>query len=262
MFDPSMTQDGSNHAYHAGMSSASALVQLERLDALAARLATGGSHTVAELATGLSVSPRTLARDLQLLRQRGAVIDSESGPGGGVRLSRASPSLAPLSLRESQAIELLLAMAASEALGLSLTGELAGVRAQLARAFAPADRTRIGALRQRIRVGTPVSAQVQQTRLPERPRVRRAVHTALVRYLRLKLAYTAGDGRRTQRQVEAHALLMAWPFWYLLAWDVERQAVRTFRLDRIESAEVTTAHFRPMPLQVFWDHCEGVGIAL
>lgn len=244
------------------MSSASALVRFERLDALAAQLAAGGSHTVAELAAGLGVSPRTLARDLQLLRDRGAMIDSASGIGGGVRLARESPSLAPLSLRESQAIELLLAMAASEALGLSLTGELAGVRAQLARAFAPADRAGIGALRQRIRVGTPVSLQVQQTRQPERPRVRRTVHAALARHLRLTLTYTAGDGRRSQRQVEPHALLMAWPFWYLLAWDVERKAVRTFRLDRIDSAVVTHEHFRPMPLQVFWDHCAGAGIAL
>lgn len=238
------------------------LVRLERLDLLAARLSEGNPQSVADLATALHVSKRTLARDLRLLRERGVMIDSERGPGGGVRLARESPSFAPMNLRESQAIELLLAMAASEALGLCLTGALTGVRAQIARAFTPADRARIKALRQRIRVATPVSSKVQQTRLQERPEVRRAVYTALIRNHRLRIAYAAGDGARSRRFVEAHALLLAWPFWYLLAWDQDRNAVRTFRMDRIERADLTEETFRPKPLQLFWDHCDAVGVTL
>ncbi len=244
------------------MSSASVLARLERLDLLAARLAEGGSHSVANLATSLRVSKRTLARDLRLLRERGALIDSEHGPGGGVRMARESPSFAPVSLRESQAIEILIAMAASETLGLGLTGALTAVRAQIARAFRPSDRARIHALRHRIRVATPVSAKVQQTRLRERPEVRQVVHAAFVGNQRLTLAYVAGDGVRSRRSVEAHALLLAWPFWYLVAWDLDREGVRTFRMDRIERAELTGEAFRPKPLHLFWDHCEAVGATI
>jgi predicted DNA-binding transcriptional regulator YafY len=244
------------------MSAASVLVRLERLDGLAARLAEGRSHSVEELAALLGVSKRTVARDLQLLRDRGTLIDGERGPGGGVRLARDSVSYAPLSLRESQAIELLIAMAASEALGLSLTSSLSNVRAQIARAFAPSARARIDSLRRRIRVATPVSEEVQQTRQPERPGVRHAVPAAFVRSLRLKLTYAAGDGARSDRRLEAQALLLAWPFWYLIAWDMDRAAPRTFRLDRIERAELTEEVFRPRPLQMFWDHCDAVGVTL
>lgn len=238
------------------------LTRLERLDTLAALLSDGLPHPVPELADEMCVSERTIARDLQLLRQRGLLLESTSGHGGGVRLSRDSFHSSALLLREGQAVELLLAMAASEALGLSLSAELAGVRSQLARAFAPADRARIRELRQRIRVCTPVSDTVRQTLRTEGPRVRHMVHTAFVHYQRLAIAYQALDDRRSQRCIEPHALLLAWPFWYVLAWDLDRNAVRTFRMDRIDGAELLDERFLPRPLPSFWAHCEGVGFSL
>jgi predicted DNA-binding transcriptional regulator YafY len=262
MFRPWLPEHGSEVAHNAAMVSAPLLTRLERLDALAALLADGMSHAVANLAQSLHVSERTLARDLELLRRRGWLIESASGHGGGVRLPRDALPASALVLREEQALELLLALAASEALGLSLSTGLAGVRAQLARAFAPADRARIRALRQRIRVCTPASDPVRHTQRPERPRVRHLVHTAFVRHRRLAITYRAVDGRTSRRRIESHVLLLAWPFWYVLAWDLEREAVRTFRLDRIEQADLLEEPFRPRPLQPFWDHCEGAGFTL
>lgn len=244
------------------MSSAPLKNRLERLDALAALLGDGVPHTLAELSQSLKVSERTLARDLRLLRDRGWLIDSTSGPGGGVCLSRDSAHSSSLLLRETQAVELLLAMAASEALGLSLSVELVGVRAQLTRAFAPADRVRIKTLRQRIRVASPASESLRQTLQKERPNVRSAVHAAFVRHQRMSISYKAIDGKVTQRSIEPHALLLSWPFWYVLAWDTDRSAVRTFRMDRMERAELLEEPFRPRKLQIFWDHCDGVGMTL
>ncbi|MGO9838616.1 MAG: helix-turn-helix transcriptional regulator [Polyangiaceae bacterium] len=48
----------------------------------------------------------------------------------------------------------------------------------------------------------------------------------------------------TTRVVEPHYLLLAWPAWYLLVWDHLRDAIRTLRLDRIESARVTAKSFQ------------------
>lgn len=257
-----LTQHGSEYAHNGKMSSLSFQNRLERLDALTAALADGAPHSVAELAHALKVSDRTLARDLRLLRDRGWLIEGASGHGGGVRLSRESAPSSALLLRETQAVELLLAMAASEALGLSLSVELAGIRAQLARAFAPADRVRIRTLRQRIRVSTAASETVRQTLRSESPSVRRVMHEAFVHYQTLAISYRAMDGRRTQRHIEPHALLLSWPFWYVLAWDLERNAVRTFRLDRIQSAELLYKPFRPRPLQLFWNHCDRIGMQI
>jgi len=36
---------------------------------------------------------------------------------------------------------------------------------------------------------------------------------------------------------------LVWPAWYLLIWDRLRDAVRTLRLDRIESARLTDRTF-------------------
>lgn len=243
------------------MSSASTLVRLQQLDALAALLADGELHTVASLAGALGVSPRTLARYLALLRARGFQIDASIGPGGGIQLSPQSRT-PTLVFKESQAIELLLAVAVSDALGLSLSTDLAEVRMQLARGFAPADRRRIGQLRQRIRVCGAVSHVVQQTRQTEPAGVRRAVHAAFVRHRQLSISYADGKGQRTHRLVEPHALLLAFPFWYILAWDPERQGIRTFRMDRIGSARVQEASFPLRPLSPFWAHCEDVGLGL
>jgi len=49
---------------------------------------------------------------------------------------------------------------------------------------------------------------------------------------------------RTVRVVEPHYLLLAWPAWYLLVWDHLREAIRTLRLDRIESARLTDRKFQ------------------
>ena len=258
----SLTQRGSESEQNPDMSSAPLTNWLERLDALTALLGDGAAHTLAELSQALRVSDRTLARDLRLLRDRGWLIDSTSGPGGGVCLSRDSAHSSALLLRETQAVELLLAMAASEAMGLSLSVDLAGIRAQLARVFAPADRKRIGTLRQRIRVAAPASEALRHTQRKEKPNVRSVLHAAFVRYQRANISYKALDGKLTQRRIEPHALLLSWPFWYVLAWDADRSALRTFRMDRVEQANLLDEPFRPRPLQTFWDHCDGVGMAL
>jgi hypothetical protein len=49
---------------------------------------------------------------------------------------------------------------------------------------------------------------------------------------------------RTTRVVEPHYLLLAWPARYLLVWDYLRAAIRTLRLDRIESARLTDSSFK------------------
>ncbi|MCE2942600.1 MAG: WYL domain-containing protein, partial [Gemmatimonadota bacterium] len=42
-------------------------------------------------------------------------------------------------------------------------------------------------------------------------------------------------------------LLINWPAWYVLAWDLGRGAARTFRVDRLEAATVVDTPFVPRP---------------
>ncbi|MGG1252001.1 HTH domain-containing protein [Brevibacillus agri] len=66
-----------------------------RLLELLALFHTGKTFSVADLADTLSVSKRTMLRDLHFLSEAGAPLQASPGPGGGYRLIR-SHSLAPL----------------------------------------------------------------------------------------------------------------------------------------------------------------------
>ncbi len=54
--------------------------------------------------------------------------------------------------------------------------------------------------------------------------------------------------RQTARRVAPAALWFRFGHWYLVAWDLEREAVRTFRVDRIEDAvALATPGAAPLP---------------
>lgn len=243
------------------MSDAGLGARWRRLDRLLALLADGEAHLVGHLASSLAVSERTVARDLALLRERGFSFESEAGRGGGVRVPRLM-SVGPAVLREAEAIELLLAISFSEALGAGLVGDMAPLRSALARAFAPADRARISHLRNRIWVTSPVSDGVKMTKRREQPLSRAALQQAFFAMQCLEFDYEDGAGKRSRRQAEPQYLLWAWPFWYLLSWDVSRHAVRTFRLDRMRDVLVLPLPFRMRPAALFKQAVDGVGIAL
>ncbi|MGH2917131.1 MAG: helix-turn-helix transcriptional regulator, partial [Solirubrobacteraceae bacterium] len=46
-------------------------------------------------------------------------------------------------------------------------------------------------------------------------------------------AYRARDATETRRLVEPHSLVTIGRRWYLVAWDCDREAWRTFRVDRL-----------------------------
>lgn len=243
------------------MTSRSLHARLSRLEALADRLSDGTLHAVATLAEELGVSQRTLARDLTLLRDQGWELESSSGRGGGIQLAQRWPA-ARLTLRSDDALELLMALALSEALGLSPAGRHAALRRQLGRSFAPADRVAIARLRQRIRVAAPVSAAIQGSLRPPAPAARTEVYDAFVKQWRLSIRYCDSQHRTSEREIEAQYLLLAWPFWYVLAWDTTREAIRTFRLDRLSEARTLPQRFALRPAAPFWAACDEAGILL
>jgi predicted DNA-binding transcriptional regulator YafY len=75
----------------------------------------------------------------------------------------------------------------------------------------------------------------------------------------LAVRYRDMAGRQTARRIEPHLLLLSYPVWYLVAWDRERQGVRSFRCDRFLAAEVVGEAVTPRPRQAFSDALEGSG---
>ncbi|SFE37695.1 helix-turn-helix transcriptional regulator [Blastococcus tunisiensis] len=69
--------------------------------------------------------------------------------------------------------------------------------------------------------------------------IRAVVEHAVTRRLVVSLRYHDGKGRPSRRQVEPQLLVRSSDQSFLVAWCRERDALRWFRLDRIEAADLT-----------------------
>jgi predicted DNA-binding transcriptional regulator YafY len=70
-------------------------------------------------------------------------------------------------------------------------------------------------------------------------RIRSAVEEAVTRRRVLRLRYRDSRGSTSRREVEPQLLARSGRYWFLVAWCRERSAMRWFREDRIEGAELT-----------------------
>ena len=215
----------------------------ERLDRLLGLLASRQSWTGPALAAELGISLRSLRRDMARLVARGVPLEAERGRGGGVRIPP-RVGLGRLQLDHREALDLLLALAIGERIRSPLLlSSLKGLRQKIAMAFPPEERFRVNRLRRRILHARPASRGVHESLGRPRPAVLGPVQDGFFEQRAIEVEYRTAR-ERTTRVVEPHYLLLSWPAWYLLVWDHLREAVRTLRLDRIESARLTDRPFQ------------------
>lgn len=193
-----------------------------------------------ELAARLGVSARTLRRDVERLRELGYPVEAARGVGGGYQLG-AGTALPPLVLDDDEAVALVVGLHAAADVGVAGVAE-SSVRA-LAKTLSlmPARlRRRADALRAATVAGgwRPASEQIAPEILDV---VARACHDGV----RLAFGYTARDGATTERYVEPYRLVVLARRWYLLAFDLDRDDWRTFRVDRIREPRATVGRFEP-----------------
>lgn len=219
----------------------------ERLDLVLRLLRERPGVTAAELAERLGTSTRSVFRDVARLRERGYPVEASRGRGGGLRL-HPSYGLGRIMFSAEEAVGLLLSLAIADVLALPMFApDLGRSRLKIVAAFPDAERQRLRKLRERILVGPAASAGVSASYGRPEPRASRGLQAAFVGERVVALDYRRQDGERSARRVEPHAILLNWPAWYVLGFDHLRNDVRTFRLDRVLSAEVETASFRPRP---------------
>lgn len=215
----------------------------ERLDRLLGLLASHQNSTGPALAAELGISLRTLRRDMARLAARGVPVEAQRGRGGGMRVP-ARVGLGRLQLDHREAVDLLLALAIGERLRSPLLlSSLKGLRQKIGMAFPAEERIRVGRLRRRILHAAPASPRISESWVSPRPGVLGPIQDGFLEQRAIEVEYQTVR-ERTTRVVEPHYLLLAWPAWYLLVWDHLRNAVRTLRLDRIESARLTDRPFK------------------
>ncbi|MCL2729080.1 MAG: YafY family transcriptional regulator, partial [Actinomycetia bacterium] len=191
-----------------------------------------------ELAERLEVSTRTIRRDVDRLRALGYPVEATMGSIGGYRLV-AGTALPPLLLDDEEAVAIAVGLRA--AAGSAVDGiEEASLRAltKLEQVLPSRLRYRVGALG---------SAVVSMT--GGGPRVDPAALTvlagAIANHERVRFAYRAGDGAESRRHAEPQRLVASGRRWYLVAWDLDRDDWRMFRVDRLSDVTATGARAAP-----------------
>ncbi|THA52644.1 YafY family transcriptional regulator [Streptomyces sp. A1136] len=198
--------------------------------------------TGAALAERLGVTPRTVRRDVDRLRQLGYPVNASPGTGGGYQLG-AGAELPPLLLDDDEAVAVAVGLRTAAGNGVEGIGESS------VRALAKLEQVLPSRLRRRISALNEFT--VPMLRGPQGPTVDPAVLTGLAAVCRdserLRFAYRDHDGVVTHRTVEPHRLVCTERRWYLVAWDLDREGWRTFRADRIEPRPPHGPRFTPRP---------------
>lgn len=190
------------------------------------------SWSGAELADRLEVTGRTVRRDVERLRSLGYPVHATAGAGGGYRLG-AGGALPPLLLDDDEAV------AVVAGLRMVADGTVAGFAEASLGALTKLEQVMPTRLRHRVatlREATVTIASVAPTLTPESLL---ALAAACRVSERVRIAYRDRAGTATDRRIDPYRLVHSGQRWYLVAYDADREAWRTFRVDRIRDVTPT-----------------------
>ncbi|MDN5797177.1 MAG: YafY family transcriptional regulator [Intrasporangium sp.] len=206
---------------------------LRLLDLLQSRPTWSGT----ELAERLGVTTRSVRRDVERLRELGYPVRAEHGAGGGYQLG-VGRRLPPLLLDDEEAI------AVAVCLRLAAGGTVEGLGEAAVRTLAKLDQVLPARLRSQVeaihRSTVTLDSQTPSVDATILLTVARAVRETE----RISFSYSAPRGR-SERRVEPYRLVATGRRWYLLAYDLDREDWRTFRLDRVSLVRTGGWRFRP-----------------
>lgn len=206
---------------------------LRALDLLQAR----PGITAAEIADRLGVTERAARRYVAILREADIPIESTRGIYGGYRLGR-GVRLPPVLFTQEEALGLVMAVLDSH-----LTGEEAGeetVASALSKVISALPE-KVGREAAELRAHASAAPSRRQGR-PD-PLVTSTIVAARAAERSLTITYRSAKGNEWQVLVDPWALVVRFGRWYLVCHDHRADGVRTYRVDRIGSAEVSDQSF-------------------
>jgi predicted DNA-binding transcriptional regulator YafY len=186
-----------------------------------------------ELADRLGVDGRTVRRYVAQLQELGIPVEGQRGAAGGYRM-RAGYRLPPLMLTDDEAVVVVLGLLGSRRLGLDTAGGAAeGALEKIHRVLPAPLRRQVEALEATLgftlgaAAGAPVPGETVLL-----------LADAIRRRRRIRGRYRAHGGEVTERELSPHGLVVHAGRWYLAAYDHGREDLRTFRVDRLDRAEL------------------------
>ncbi|WP_410654103.1 helix-turn-helix transcriptional regulator [Amycolatopsis sp. lyj-112] len=184
-----------------------------------------------ELAERLGVTPRTVRRDVERLRAIGYPVQASQGTGGGYQLGPGQ-DMPPLLLDDEEAIATAVSLLAG-----------AGDGDAALRALTKLDRVLPTRLRHEVRALSGSVVSFDGGRTPVDPEMLMTLARACRDEVEVGFSYLAGSSG--QRRVEPYRLVASDRRWYLLAYDLDRDDWRTFRVDRMNEVTARSWRFRP-----------------
>lgn len=202
-----------------------------RLFGILYRLINSGHSTAAQLAEEFEVSQRTIYRDIDALSAAGIPVYAEAGRNGGISLMKNFVlNKAVFSEKEKQDI-----LSALQSLNAAGNIDNSKTIAKLSALFEANTENWLEA--DFSRWGSKPSDNIKFERLKN----------AIIQCKCVNITY-AGSGKEIgSRKIYPLKLMYKSKAWYLKAYCTKRQDFRTFRLNRILSAEPLEESFNPMP---------------
>jgi predicted DNA-binding transcriptional regulator YafY len=184
------------------------------------------------------VTTRSIRRDVERLRDLGYPVNAAQGVGGGYRLG-AGRALPPLLLEDEEAV------AVAVSLRLAAGGTVAGASEAALRTLTKLDQVMPPRLRSEVRAIQDATATLVGAATEIDGEALLTLAKACRDLVRVKFGYDARDKTASERTVEPVRLVATGRRWYLMAWDVDREDWRTFRLDRMRKVKASTWRFKP-----------------
>jgi predicted DNA-binding transcriptional regulator YafY len=195
--------------------------------------------TADELARRLEVTTRTIRRDITRLRDLGYPVEAVAGPGGGYRLGTGG-KLPPLLLDDDEALAVALGlrMSASAAVG--------GIEDSSLSALAKLEHVLPTRLRSRLEdIADATTSMMGPSHSSVDHGALALIASTIRKGERLRTGYVDGHGVRSERHIEPVRLVHTGRRWYLVAYDLDREDWRTFRLDRVSDPIATGMRAAP-----------------
>ena len=215
----------------------------DRLLAIVLELQARGRQRAEDLAATFETSKRTIYRDIQALGEAGVPLISM--PGKGYSLMKGY-FLPPLSFTSEEAMLLLL--------GCGIMAQ--SFDAQYRQAAQSARRKIAGVLPEQLRAEVEylqTAILFISSNLPEESQEKlRQLRRAIIDRVTVRFVYHTRHRQHEEdeprvREADPYALICIRNVWYLSAYCHLRQAMRHFRLDRIEKLEVSSQTFQRLP---------------
>jgi len=201
------------------------------------------NQKAAELAEELGVSVRTIHRYIAMLDEMGIPVYSERGPYGGFSLVRGY-KMPPLVFTPDEAVAVYLGTSLVEEIWGQLYRDAAqGALAKLVNVLPDEQRHEVAWARRTL-LATGMHRTDFTPLVPLLEKLRRAARERR----RVTMAYRSrGQSETLQRDFAPYALIHRWGWWYVIGYCHLREAMRTFRVDRIVELMLLGQTFEVLP---------------